>query len=660
MSSIVTFYSYKGGVGRSMAIANIAYELTRKGKKVLIVDWDLEAPGIEKYFSCFRIDESPSGLLTMLMDCKNILYPDYSKYISTIHIDDSSQISLITSGRDADPTQYSCDLEKFDWEDLFENRNGGEFLERLRQEWLSNFDIVLIDSRTGLSDASNICTILMPDIIIPMFTANLQSLFGIRDILKNVQAARQRLPVDRMAPTILPIPCRFGTRVEFKESQEWLDRIADLLEDCFSDWLPEFIEPRYILEQLKIPQIDYFSFGEKLAVVEHGIIDPESLGHIYTKIADLLASDFVDIPSFVGNAYYDACRESYNKNPIHPRKKNISTIKDQKLDLLICSTKDAYEWSRELFIPAITEYLEAGLGYKPQIVADIFDTEFAGVDILLEKISRSKIFSLIYSYPNPDLNHFLSEMNFLLGKQAATVNRFYPICFSKSREGEQSPVIHLDHAIDLSEFPLIPTLKSTMLRSHFGLQIQQLANNIATTVRDYYLNESLYEDDAISYLGAKDLSAKYQKTEESQMNDDWKNRSKQTIFKEMKNFAARLSPENKAKILPMLLPNYLPGNRLLAIVLLQAKPDISYLDWLINHIGDAETPFIGLQACKAIFEISRHYRQKSGELILEKIKEAQEKLPLSRFGEQNMTLEAANTFIKLDSSHHTQPVISNN
>jgi MinD-like ATPase involved in chromosome partitioning or flagellar assembly len=51
---VVTFYSYKGGVGRSMALANMAVILTRWGKRVLIVDWDLEAPGLE-YFFCNRI-----------------------------------------------------------------------------------------------------------------------------------------------------------------------------------------------------------------------------------------------------------------------------------------------------------------------------------------------------------------------------------------------------------------------------------------------------------------------------------------------------------------------------------------------------------------------------------------------------------------------------
>ena len=40
-----TFYSYKGGVGRTLALVNIANRLAEFGKKVCILDFDLEAPG---------------------------------------------------------------------------------------------------------------------------------------------------------------------------------------------------------------------------------------------------------------------------------------------------------------------------------------------------------------------------------------------------------------------------------------------------------------------------------------------------------------------------------------------------------------------------------------------------------------------------------------
>ena len=43
---VVTFYSFKGGVGRTMSLVNVATQLALAAKKVLIVDFDLEAPGI--------------------------------------------------------------------------------------------------------------------------------------------------------------------------------------------------------------------------------------------------------------------------------------------------------------------------------------------------------------------------------------------------------------------------------------------------------------------------------------------------------------------------------------------------------------------------------------------------------------------------------------
>jgi cellulose biosynthesis protein BcsQ len=68
MSSIVTFYSYKGGVGRTMAMANVAVLLAQRNLKVLAVDWDLEAPGLERYFGYFTVTPSRGGLLRLLRD----------------------------------------------------------------------------------------------------------------------------------------------------------------------------------------------------------------------------------------------------------------------------------------------------------------------------------------------------------------------------------------------------------------------------------------------------------------------------------------------------------------------------------------------------------------------------------------------------------------
>jgi Mrp family chromosome partitioning ATPase len=56
LGRVITFYSYKGGTGRSMALANVAWILALNGRRVLTMDWDLEAPGLHRYFLPFLPD----------------------------------------------------------------------------------------------------------------------------------------------------------------------------------------------------------------------------------------------------------------------------------------------------------------------------------------------------------------------------------------------------------------------------------------------------------------------------------------------------------------------------------------------------------------------------------------------------------------------------
>ena len=291
MSRIVTFYSYKGGVGRSMAVANIAVLLGRRGLRVLVVDWDLEAPGLERYFTSFKVNPDGRGLINLFTDRVDGRDVDYQDYLWTV-AGNGFEISFLSSGKDAD-SDYSTKLEKFSWESFFGD-GGGEFVESLRDRWRTDYDVVLIDSRTGLSDTGGICTIQLPDVVVAMFTANHQSLYGVRDAMRLVQRARQSLAYDRMQLAILPLASRFAGRTELEQSQEWLDRFTEALSEFYRDWLPSWAVQRQVVEQLKIPQVDYFGFGEKLAVEEFGTSDPEGLGFVYEKVATLLANDLRD------------------------------------------------------------------------------------------------------------------------------------------------------------------------------------------------------------------------------------------------------------------------------------------------------------------------------------------------------------------------------
>ena len=64
---IISFYSYKGGVGRSQLCANVAsYLCHKRGKKVLLWDWDFEAPGLHYFFGLDNKEIVSPGTIEML------------------------------------------------------------------------------------------------------------------------------------------------------------------------------------------------------------------------------------------------------------------------------------------------------------------------------------------------------------------------------------------------------------------------------------------------------------------------------------------------------------------------------------------------------------------------------------------------------------------
>ena len=97
----VTFYSFKGGVGRSMAMMNVAMELVAAGRKVLVVDFDLEAPGLET-FNLPQPKKSPKGIVDFVVDYQeNRKAPQVKDYIfkSPIKIDGDGQLWLMLAGQ---------------------------------------------------------------------------------------------------------------------------------------------------------------------------------------------------------------------------------------------------------------------------------------------------------------------------------------------------------------------------------------------------------------------------------------------------------------------------------------------------------------------------------------------------------------------------------
>ncbi|MEG2032107.1 MAG: hypothetical protein RR376_15795, partial [Janthinobacterium sp.] len=135
---VVTFYSYKGGTGRTMALSNIAVLLARRENAsvpVLMLDWDMEAPGLHHYFE--QHEERP-GVLEFFEACRQQLERislerdggrddvalaqrvldaiDWQQYV--VRVDQGSPLYLMRAGRfDA---SYSERLAQMRWDQLFD------------------------------------------------------------------------------------------------------------------------------------------------------------------------------------------------------------------------------------------------------------------------------------------------------------------------------------------------------------------------------------------------------------------------------------------------------------------------------------------------------------------------------------------------------------
>jgi MinD-like ATPase involved in chromosome partitioning or flagellar assembly/tetratricopeptide (TPR) repeat protein len=290
---VYTFYSYKGGVGRSMAVANVG-ALLSKSQRVLLVDFDLEAPGVEQFFlrppsKLYGSRREKPGIVDLIESyCagQKLNWRDCLIEVSPFGGED--RLSILSAGRESD--DYVQRVQGLDWPRLFDECNLGWYLEELRQEWLLDFDFVLLDSRTGITDVGGICTILLPDALVLLFTTANQSLDGTIDVMNRAQRARAGLAVDRSRLLGVPVPARDDSRTEVELGEEWRAIFAERLGFIYKDWLPKGVEPRDVLQQLRIPYIAYWSFYERLPVVEKGTEDPQSIGFAYDLLARLLRS----------------------------------------------------------------------------------------------------------------------------------------------------------------------------------------------------------------------------------------------------------------------------------------------------------------------------------------------------------------------------------
>jgi MinD-like ATPase involved in chromosome partitioning or flagellar assembly len=284
--TVVTFYSYKGGVGRSFTLANIAVLLARWGHRVLCVDWDLEAPGLLDYFRPM-IGADPTGGVVDLVD--DFLAGRTHPTDHTTRLTGVGTLDFLAAGRD-DP-DYVGRVQDINWERLYE-QGFGDYLEQCREQWTADYDYVLLDSRTGVSDIGGICTAHLPDQLVVLFTANVQSMRGAVDIAKRANVARDRMPYDRPQLTVLPVLSRFDTRDEYDRSEEWRRICLDETKGLFGNWLDRDVQPELMSRHLTLPYVSYWSFGEQLPVRSESTPAADQISFALETVAAVVAHHF--------------------------------------------------------------------------------------------------------------------------------------------------------------------------------------------------------------------------------------------------------------------------------------------------------------------------------------------------------------------------------
>jgi hypothetical protein len=314
--SVITFYSYKGGVGRTFAVANIATILAQWGSNVLVVDWDIEAPGLNHYFAQY-VGAMRAGVLDFIHDCARDEPRIWTDYVTRVDLPEASgHLRIMPAGADA--ADYAARVQQLDWDDLFQKHGFGMRLESLRASWVKGLDIVLVDSRTGVTDFSGLTTAQLPDILAFMFTANKQSLYGCADIARRAMEARRNTPIDRPALLPLPIPARFEQREEYDRAQEWRALFATELKPFLDTWAPPGTDYLKLIDLLSIPYVPRWAFGEELAALiepagTSGTRSPnQSATYALETLAALLVHKFakIDLLASSRDEYVHGARSS--------------------------------------------------------------------------------------------------------------------------------------------------------------------------------------------------------------------------------------------------------------------------------------------------------------------------------------------------------------
>jgi CobQ/CobB/MinD/ParA nucleotide binding domain/NB-ARC domain len=322
---IVTFYSYKGGTGRTMALANVAFILASNGHRVLVADWDLESPGLHRFFSPFldqTVRDTP-GIIDMVREyeyvAKNtsdeewreVRVADYARikpYVIQLRhwtFTGGGSLEFLSPGKQN--RDYLATLSALNWDNFYEVLNGGEFLDALRDEMKAHYDYTLIDSRTGLSDVADVCTVHLPDVLVDCFTLSTQGIEGSAMVARLIEERYGFRGI-----RVLPVPMR----VDLSE----LDRVnasrtfaQRRFENLPSDMTAT--ERHDYWAKVEVPYQPYYAYEETLAIFGDMPGSPRSMLSAYERLTGYITDDAVTSLPPIDEELRIATRAKFERKP---------------------------------------------------------------------------------------------------------------------------------------------------------------------------------------------------------------------------------------------------------------------------------------------------------------------------------------------------------
>ena len=274
--NVVTFYSYKGGMGRTTTLCSYAIHLAQMGKKVVIIDCDFEAPGFLNFFNTSTNQGQKNGLIEYLLDKEFVgksnlnLKEDYLINIDAEYCGENGAIYAMPAGN----LNYK-DIPSYDDEsDLGTNKtlrlnlynyihglarlnlaNTDNILSQFRELFedlklqldLDKEDYILIDSRTGFNEIFGITALNLSNLIVGLFGSSEQTRPGLYFLLDKY---RELIHQPKMVLLNSIIPNEAEVSKKFKESFERLLNTYVDAQDV--EWNPIASIPIFSLHENKV------------------------------------------------------------------------------------------------------------------------------------------------------------------------------------------------------------------------------------------------------------------------------------------------------------------------------------------------------------------------------------------------------------------------